>query len=187
MTTSVLQFVDLAGSERLSRSHSSGEMAKDAASINSSLSSLGGVLTARRKAHSHVPYRDSKLTFALKDCLTGKARVLLLACVSGEQRDVAETASTLTFAASCRATPLALPPPTSPSKGKGGGSPRPGNGVVGAGEQTSGPSAQPIYDSHPFYSDPSQSPPAVVTPPSLMSPSAGHGAKGGKRRAGSVG
>ena len=30
----------------------------------------------------HVPYRDSKLTFLLKDALGGRARCTLLACVS---------------------------------------------------------------------------------------------------------
>ena len=46
----------------------------------------------------HVPYRDSKLTFLLKEALGGRARCTLLACVSPAAGQLEETLSTLKFA-----------------------------------------------------------------------------------------
>ena len=45
-----------------------------------------------------MPYRDSKLTFLLKDALGGRARCTLLACVSPAVGQLEETLSTLKFA-----------------------------------------------------------------------------------------
>lgn len=124
-----VNLVDLAGSERVARTGAEGERLREATSINGSLSVLGAVIAALRKASnqsqgrgtsgaasasasasaphlSHVPFRDSKLTFTLKDALTGGARVLMLACVSPDPEDVGETVNTLAFAARCRATAL---------------------------------------------------------------------------------
>jgi hypothetical protein len=113
---SCLNFVDLAGSERVLRTGAQGERLKEATAINGSLSTLGSVVAGLRRASHlaaggtaggvHVPFRDSKLTFVLKDALCGAAKVLLLAAVSPDMADVGETVHTLNFAARCRATAL---------------------------------------------------------------------------------
>ena len=44
---------------------------------------------------SHVPYRNSKLTYMLRDCLGGSAKTVLLAAVAPEADNAAETVCTL--------------------------------------------------------------------------------------------
>ena len=73
-------FVDLAGSERQKDTHASGERLKEAGLINKSLSTLGNVISSLTTAHSghrarHICYRDSKLTFLLRDSLGGNTKV----------------------------------------------------------------------------------------------------------------
>ena len=147
--TSVINLVDLAGSERVLRTGAEGERLKEAQAINSSLSALGNVISALRKGAAHVPFRDSKLTFLLKDAMVGSARVLMLCCISAEESDVPESVCSLTFAQRCRATALGaavrnvLPSPSSAimptarifdggggGGGGGGGAARPASAVA---------------------------------------------------------
>ena len=54
-----LHLIDLAGSERVGRSGVTGDAFKEATNINTSLSALGNVISARANKNAHVPYRDS--------------------------------------------------------------------------------------------------------------------------------
>lgn len=100
--SALLHLVDLAGSERQKSTESAGVRLKEASAINKSLSALGNVIKALVDVSDgkdrHVPYRDSKLTFLLKEALGGKARCTLLACVSPAAGQIEETLSTLKFA-----------------------------------------------------------------------------------------
>ena len=70
-----LHLVDLAGSERQKATEAGGARLKEASAINKSLSALGNVIKAlvdvAEGKERHVPYRDSKLTYLLKDALGG--------------------------------------------------------------------------------------------------------------------
>ena len=96
--TSSFYLVDLAGSERQKHTDTQGQQLKEASAINRSLSALGNTIKALTKEASHVPYRDSKLTFLLKNALGGNARTTMVACVSPAEKCVEETLSTLKFA-----------------------------------------------------------------------------------------
>ncbi len=73
-----LHLVDLAGSERLSKSNATGERLNETKAINKSLSALTDVFVALSKKQSHVPYRNSKLTFLLQPCLSGMYRCVCI-------------------------------------------------------------------------------------------------------------
>ncbi|TSL61289.1 Kinesin-like protein KIF9 [Bagarius yarrelli] len=97
--TSKLNLVDLAGSERLSKTGSEGQVQKEALYINRSLSFLEqAILALADQRREHVPFRQSKLTHALKDTLGGNCNTVLVANVYGEAEQIDETLSTLRFA-----------------------------------------------------------------------------------------
>ncbi|KAG2373292.1 hypothetical protein C9374_012281 [Naegleria lovaniensis] len=100
--TSRLNLIDLAGSERQSTSHAEGERLKEACAINKSLSTLGKVIKdlvdVANGISRHVQYRDSKLTFLLKDSLGGNSKTCVIANISPAVTSLSETLSTLTFA-----------------------------------------------------------------------------------------
>eukprot|EP00644_Phytophthora_capsici_P013660 jgi/Phyca11/508230/fgenesh2_kg.PHYCAscaffold_33_\ len=93
-----LSLVDLAGSERLSRSHATGDRLKEAQAINKSLSALADVFQALAKKSSHVPYRNSKLTYALQPALSGEGKTLMMANVSPTYASLDETLCSMRFA-----------------------------------------------------------------------------------------
>ena len=95
--------VDLAGSERLRDTHSTGQVLKEAGYINGSLFVLGKVISAlsegeTQEGDTHLPFRDSKLTMLLKDCLGGRSLALMVACVSPSLASADESVSTLSYA-----------------------------------------------------------------------------------------
>lgn len=71
-----LYLVDLAGSERVRKSNVEGENLREAGFINKSLSALGNVMEALDRKSTHVPYRDSKLTYLLENALGGNSRTM---------------------------------------------------------------------------------------------------------------
>ncbi|KAI4891363.1 hypothetical protein NFI96_022951 [Prochilodus magdalenae] len=98
--TSKLNLVDLAGSERLSKTGSEGQVQREAMYINRSLSFLEqAIIALADRRREHVPFRQSKLTHALKDSLGGNCNTVLVANIYGEAAQIDETLSTLRFAA----------------------------------------------------------------------------------------
>jgi kinesin family protein C2/C3 len=101
-----LNLIDLAGSERIGKTDAQGDRLKEAQSINKSLSALGDVINALSLKNSHIPFRNSKLTYLLQDQLQGNAKVGFFANVSPTAFNSSETMCTLNFANRCRKTEL---------------------------------------------------------------------------------
>lgn len=109
--TARMRLVDLAGSERAQRTEATGQRLREGGNINQSLTTLGRVIAAlsdpkrqrtrglsnqsKRRADV-VPYRDSVLTWLLKDSLGGNSKTAMVACIS--PTDYEETLSTLRYA-----------------------------------------------------------------------------------------
>ena len=114
-TVSQIQLVDLAGSERTKDSGVTGQNFKEATNINQSLTTLGRVISAlakqstrkaapkgRGRARSSsdvfVPFRDSVLTWLLKDSLGGNSKTVMIAAISPADINHDETLNTLQYA-----------------------------------------------------------------------------------------
>eukprot|EP00435_Cladocopium_sp_Y103_P060391 s740_g22.t1 len=114
---SKMNLVDLAGSERASRTGAQGDLLKEGANINKSLSALGNVINAlssmasgSKKARDHgeknaklrqqvfIPYRNSKLTRVLQESLGGNALTTMMAALSPSKTNADESLSTLNYA-----------------------------------------------------------------------------------------
>jgi kinesin family protein 1 len=104
-----ISLVDLAGSERATSTGATGARLKEGAEINRSLSTLGRVIaaladlsTGKKKNMSMVPYRDSVLTWLLKDSLGGNSMTAMIAAISPADINFEETLSTLRYADSAK-------------------------------------------------------------------------------------
>ena len=121
---SKINLVDLAGSERVDRSGATGTRLREAAAINKSLSTLGqcinkladmgsdakrSCISSEQLQHRHsqrrkrlkksfIPYRDSVLTWLLKESFGGNARTVMLATIRPSVAYYEETMSTLRYA-----------------------------------------------------------------------------------------
>ena len=103
---SKISLVDLAGSERASGTGATGDRLKEGAAINKSLSALGNVISAladgaeAKKGASKkvIPYRESVLTWLLKESLGGNAKTIMIAALSPADINYEETLSTLRYA-----------------------------------------------------------------------------------------
>jgi len=94
-----LNLIDLAGSEKVSKTHAMGETLNEAKKINSSLSTLGKVIsTLATNSGEYVPYRESKLTRILQDSLGGNSKTILIVNCSIHSYNADETIYTLNFA-----------------------------------------------------------------------------------------
>lgn len=95
-----LNLCDLAGSERLDRSGAGADAKRlrETQSINKSLSCLGDVFNALATGASHVPYRNSKLTYLLQDCLSGDGKALMFVNLSPTLASSNESLCSLRFA-----------------------------------------------------------------------------------------
>ncbi|RCH93343.1 kinesin-like protein Klp8 [Rhizopus azygosporus] len=95
-----ISLVDLAGSERATSTGATGVRLKEGANINKSLTTLGKVIASlaehHHKKNEHIPYRDSVLTWLLKDSLGGNSKTAMVAAISPADYD--ETLSTLRYA-----------------------------------------------------------------------------------------
>ena len=93
---SKLSFVDLAGSERLKNLEIENVKIKETANINKSLFCLGQIIyKLSEDKNKHIGYRDSKLTFLLKDSLGGNSKLRVVGNVCLEQKS--NTINTLNF------------------------------------------------------------------------------------------
>ncbi|XP_049322866.1 kinesin-like protein KIF1A isoform X11 [Astyanax mexicanus] len=108
---SKISLVDLAGSERADSTGAKGTRLKEGANINKSLTTLGKVISAlaevdslpnknkkKKKAESFIPYRDSVLTWLLRENLGGNSRTAMVAALSPADINYDETLSTLRYA-----------------------------------------------------------------------------------------
>lgn len=95
-----LNLCDLAGSERLDRSgaNTDAKRLRETQSINKSLSCLGDVFNALAQGASHIPYRNSKLTYLLQDCLSGDGKALMFVNLSPTTESSNESLCSLRFA-----------------------------------------------------------------------------------------
>ncbi|KAI3557531.1 kinesin motor domain-containing protein [Colletotrichum abscissum] len=102
--SSRIRLVDLAGSERAKATEATGQRLREGSNINKSLTTLGRVIGAladakagsRKRSKDVVPYRDSILTWLLKDSLGGNSKTAMIACIAPS--DYEETLSTLRYA-----------------------------------------------------------------------------------------
>ncbi|XP_052123487.1 kinesin-like protein KIF14 isoform X3 [Frankliniella occidentalis] len=104
---SKINLVDLAGSERVSQTCASGDRLREGVSINRSLLTLGKVIAALAenaggRRRGFVPYRDSVLTWLLRESLGGNSSTTMLATVSPCSTHLEETLATLRYACQAR-------------------------------------------------------------------------------------
>ncbi|XP_051551445.1 kinesin-like protein KIF14 [Myxocyprinus asiaticus] len=105
--TSRINLVDLAGSERCTSAHTSGDRLREGASINKSLLTLGKVISSlseqsQSRKKVFTPYRDSVLTWLLKESLGGNSKTAMIATLSPASSNMDESLSTLRYAQQAR-------------------------------------------------------------------------------------
>uniref|UniRef100_A0A8C2A6D8 Kinesin-like protein KIF14 n=1 Tax=Cyprinus carpio TaxID=7962 RepID=A0A8C2A6D8_CYPCA len=105
--TSRINLVDLAGSERCTSAQTSGDRLREGASINKSLLTLGKVISAlseqaQTRKKVFTPYRESVLTWLLKESLGGNSKTSMIATLSPAASNMDESLSTLRYAQQAR-------------------------------------------------------------------------------------
>uniref|UniRef100_A0A8C3Q2W5 plus-end-directed kinesin ATPase n=1 Tax=Chrysolophus pictus TaxID=9089 RepID=A0A8C3Q2W5_CHRPC len=106
---SKISLVDLAGSERADSTGAKGTRLKEGANINKSLTTLGKVISAlaemdsgpnknkKKKKTDFIPYRDSVLTWLLRENLGGNSRTAMVAALSPADINYDETLNVSDF------------------------------------------------------------------------------------------
>ena len=91
--------VDLAGSEKTSINSSNNNAVRqnEGKNINKSLLALGVCINALAKKNQFIPWRNSKLTRILKDCLGGNSRIVMISTISPSIYNIDETINTLLY------------------------------------------------------------------------------------------
>jgi len=92
-----LNLADLAGSEKVGKTGAKGDTLEEAKKINQSLAALGNCINALTTGKPHIPYRNSKLTFILRESLGGNSKTTLIIACSPHSYNMDETVSTLEF------------------------------------------------------------------------------------------
>jgi hypothetical protein len=101
---SKISLVDLAGSERADSTGAEGLRLREGATINKSLTTLGRVIAALEKKSQKkgkepfIPYRESVLTWLLRENLGGNSKTAMIAAISPADINYDETLSTLNYA-----------------------------------------------------------------------------------------
>lgn len=97
-------------SERANATGATGQRLKEGAHINKSLVTLGTVIStlsevsfasgdaSASKRNAFIPYRDSVLTWLLKDSLGGNSKTIMIATISPAECNYNDTLSTLRYA-----------------------------------------------------------------------------------------
>lgn len=115
-TCGKIQFVDLASSDVVPKRSTTSSKRTSAPEpvlmgvgnnhewkfLNKSIATLNEVVTARSQFQRSVPYRNSTITHLLGDSLEADTKVVLIACVSSDLKDIQQTASTLKFSQKLR-------------------------------------------------------------------------------------
>lgn len=113
-TSGKIQFVDLAASNVVRRRSSSKKASTPESVVagigigheykfaNRSLATFSEVIAARSQFQRSVPYRNSTITHLLSDCLEADTKVVFVACVSSDLKDLPDTVCALNFAQTVR-------------------------------------------------------------------------------------
>jgi centromeric protein E len=95
----MLNLIDLAGSERLNEFEHRKDTLGETGHINKSLFILSNVINKLAEwKHTHIPYRDSKLTRILSMALGGNSLTAIICTISPASINHYQTLSTLRFA-----------------------------------------------------------------------------------------
>eukprot|EP00756_Hemistasia_phaeocysticola_P034054 Hpha_TRINITY_DN16502_c0_g2::TRINITY_DN16502_c0_g2_i1::g.135836::m.135836/K17914/KIF13; kinesin family member 13 len=108
---SSMNIVDLAGSERQKATGSAGSVLNEAKNINQSLSTLRRVMdvlveNSKFRRNNVPPFRESMLTWVLKDSLGGNSKTVMLAAISPHISNLDDTINTLRYALKAKAIVL---------------------------------------------------------------------------------
>eukprot|EP01062_Namystynia_karyoxenos_P003622 TRINITY_DN112_c2_g2_i8.p1 TRINITY_DN112_c2_g2~~TRINITY_DN112_c2_g2_i8.p1 ORF type:complete len:957 (+),score=333.15 TRINITY_DN112_c2_g2_i8:93-2873(+) len=106
-STATINLVDLAGSERIGKTGATGATKEEGMAINLSLSTLRKVMDAlvdlSKGKKVNPPYRESKLTWVLKESLGGNSKTVMITAISPHYDNIEDTVSTLRYGLKAKA------------------------------------------------------------------------------------
>ena len=100
---SKINLVDLAGSERTKNAGTTGDVFNEGVNINKSLCNLGTVIHSLAESNEkhksmYINFRDSNLTWLLRENLGGNSKTIMVATVSPSHNNYDESLNTLRYA-----------------------------------------------------------------------------------------